>query len=125
MTKSTTKVLAAVLILLSFLTIFLPWLAQGPFSMSFFDLLKLSMDTGEFTVGELIGLVMLITTILGIALALKGKKLGAILHLIVTVGVFVYMASEQGDVSWFGIGAWANPILALLAVICLCLPAKE
>ena len=76
MTKSTTRILAAVLILLSFLTIFLPWLAQGPFSMSFFDLLKLSMETGEFTVGELIGLVMLVTTILGFALSLKGKKLG-------------------------------------------------
>ena len=125
MTKSIAKILAAVLILLSLLTVFLPWLSQSYISISFFDLIKMSMDTGEFTVGELIGIVLLITTILGILLSLKGKKLGAILHLIATVAVFVYMVSESGDISVFGIGAFLCPILALLAVVCICLPTKE
>ena len=100
-------------------------LSQSYISISFFDMIKMSMDTGEFTVGELIGIVLIVTTILGIILSLKDKKLGAILHLIATVAVFVFMVSKSEDISVFGIGAWACPILALLAVVCICLPTKE
>ena len=124
MTKGTTKILAAVLILLSLLTVFLPWLSAFGQSMSLFELIKETGSNG-FTVGELIGIVLIVTTILGIILSLKDKKLGAILHLIATVAVFVYMVSNGEDISVFGIGAWACPILALLAVVCICLPAKE
>ncbi len=124
MTKGTTKILAAVLILLSLLTVFLPWLSAFGQSMSLFELIKETGSNG-FTVGELIGIVLIVTTILGILLSLKGKKLGAILHLIAAVGVFVYIVADKNELVSLAVGSFLCPILALLAVVCICLPAKE
>ena len=124
MTKSIAKILAAALILLSLLTLFLPWLSAFGQSISLFELIKETGSNG-FTVGELMGIVLIVTTILGILLSLKDKKLGAIIHLIATVGVFVYVIANKDAMLDLAIGAFLCPILALLAVVCICLPTKE
>lgn len=130
MTKSTTKILAAILILASVAMVFLDWLDAYVIGITFIDFLKMALDSGLSDINAvlllIVAILLAITAIIGFICAITGKKVGPILYLIAAIlalAYFIYASSETG--AGLAIGAFLCPALALVAVVCICLPAKE
>lgn len=130
MTKSTTKILAAILILASVAMVFLDWLDAYVIGITFIDFLKMALDSGLSDINAvlllIVAILLAVTAIIGFICAITGKKVGPILYLIAAIlalAYFIYASSETG--AGLAIGAFLCPALALVAVVCICLPAKE
>ena len=130
MTKSTTKILAAILILASVAMVFLDWLDAYVIGITFIDFLKMALDSGLSDINAvlllIVAILLAITAIIGFICAITGKKVGPILYLIAAIlalAYFIYASSETG--AGLAIGAFLCPALALVAVVCICLPSKE
>ncbi len=129
MTKSTTKILAAILILASVAMVFLDWLDAYVIGITFIDFLKMALDSGLSDINAvlllIVAILLAVTAIIGFICAITGKKVGPILYLIAAIlalAYFIYASSETG--AGLAIGAFLCPALALVAVVCMCIPEK-
>jgi hypothetical protein len=128
-TNRNAKTIAAILIVASFCMIFVGWVDILVTNWSFFYLFKMAVEGGAST-GNAVVLIILtallaITAIWGVVAALKGKKGGPIVYLILALaalGFFLYL-SGQTDTP-LAAGAYLCPGLALAAVLCMCIPEK-